>query len=84
MPLDRKSLAEALTLMESGEWNKAHEIVQVDEDSIFACWAHGITHLMEGDIANARYWYREAKLTFPANPSVTTEINRLKAALTSG
>ncbi len=66
--------------MESGDWNAAHEIVQRDEDAPLACWAHGIVHLMEGDLPNARYWYREAKRKFPAKPSLPDEIAALKAA----
>jgi hypothetical protein len=81
MALDNKSLAEALACMERGDWQKAHEIVLVDEDSPLACWAHGIAHLMEGDLPNARYWYREAKRVFPENPSVALEIRHLKEML---
>jgi len=66
--------------MESGDWNGAHEIVQRDEASPLACWAHGIVHLMEGDVPNARYWYREAKRAFPAKPSIPREIAALKSA----
>src|SRR5689334_21877381 len=57
--LSKVDLAGALAWMERGDWQKAHAIVQVDENSPLVCWAHGITHLMEGDLANARYWYRE-------------------------
>jgi len=67
--------------MESGDWNAAHEIVQQDEESPLACWAHGIVHLMEGDLPNARYWYREAKREFPAQPSIPQEISALKGSL---
>lgn len=67
--------------MEQGDWRKAHEIVQQDEGSPLACWAHGITHLMEGDMANARYWYREAKRRFPKTPSVAAELAALRKAL---
>jgi len=67
--------------MESGDWNAAHEIVQQDEESPLACWAHGIVHLMEGDLPNARYWYREAKRGFPAQPSIPQEISALKSSL---
>jgi hypothetical protein len=56
-------------------------IVQRDEDSALSCWAHGIVHLMEGDIANARYWYREAKREFPRNPSIPDEIAALGKGL---
>jgi hypothetical protein len=79
--LGRDALLEALSLMERDDWQKAHEIVQVDEDSPLACWAHGITHLMEGDIPNARYWYAEAKREFPEPPSVPREIAAMRQAL---
>ena len=67
--------------MEAGDWQAAHEIVQPDEESPLACWAHGIVHLMEGDLPNARYWYGQAKRAFPPKPSATDEIEALKAAL---
>lgn len=70
----------AIGHLERGDWQAAHEIVQQDEESPLACWAHGIVHLMEGDVPNARYWYREAKRAFPANPSVADEIAALSEA----
>jgi hypothetical protein len=84
VPLDKANLSEALALMERGDWDSAHKIVQADEDSPLACWAHGIVHLMEGDLPNARYWYREAKRPFPADPSPAAEITALKASLRRG
>jgi hypothetical protein len=81
MTLSRTQLSKALAHMAAGEWQAAHEIVQCDEESPLACWAHGIVHIMEGDIPNARYWYREAKRTFPAQPSATAEIAALRTAL---
>ena len=71
----------ALAHLERGEWRAAHEIVQQDEESSLACWAHGIVHLMEGDVANARYWYREARRAFPADPSVPNEIEAFRKKL---
>ncbi|HEX9395417.1 MAG TPA: hypothetical protein VF943_01640 [Burkholderiales bacterium] len=79
--LSKAELAAALSLMEQGDWQKAHVIVQEDEESPLACWAHGITHLMEGDLPNARYWYREAKRPFPAQHSVAREIGAFNKAL---
>jgi Tfp pilus assembly protein PilF len=58
--VDSGELRRALALLEQGDWQAAHKIVQQDEDSPLACWAHGIAHMLEGDTANARYWYREA------------------------
>jgi hypothetical protein len=73
-------LQRAIAHLEAGEWQAAHEIVQKDEDSPLSCWAHGIVHLIEGDLANARYWYREAGRNFPEAPSVAEEISALKAS----
>ena len=66
--------------MEAGDWQAAHAIVQRDEESPLACWAHGIVHIMEGDLPNARYWYAQAKRPFPKQPSAAAEIAALKAA----
>ena len=78
--MTRAELGKAIDHLERGDWQAAHEIVQKDEESALACWAHGIVHIMEGDLPNARYWYREAKCRFPDNPSVAAEIGALKAA----
>jgi len=56
-------------------------IVQKDEESPLSCWAHGIVHVMEGDLPNARYWYRQAKRPFPNEFSVAAEIAALKELL---
>jgi hypothetical protein len=79
--MKREELARALAFLRAGEWEAAHKIVQRDEDSPLSCWAHGIVHLMEGDTANARYWYREAKREFPRAPSIPSEIAALGKAL---
>jgi hypothetical protein len=73
----KSGLPRAFELLAGGDWHGAHEIVQ-DESSSVACWAHGIVHIMEGDISNARYWYRQAKRPFPSEPSVENEIQALK------
>jgi hypothetical protein len=77
----RKDLAKAVSHLEAGDWQAAHVIVQEDEQSPLACWAHGIVHIMEGDMPNARYWYRAAKREFPEEVSVSRELSALKAAL---
>ena len=81
--MSEKDLRRALALLEKGDWKGAHEIVQQDEESAFACWAHGIVHLMEGDTSNARYWYREAKRELRRSPSIAHEIAALLKALGS-
>ena len=74
-------LRSAVVHLEKGDWQAAHEIVQKDEDSALSCWAHGIVHVMEGDIPNARYWYSEAKRAFPEKFVLEKEIDALKASL---
>lgn len=74
-------LRSALAHLERGDWQAAHEIVQKDEDSPLSCWAHGIVHVMEGDLPNARYWYLQAKRNFPNEYSVAAEIAALKELL---
>ena len=68
-----KSLARALDLLADGRWQPAHEIVQ-KEESALAAWLHGIVHTLEGDLDNARYWYRRAKREFPGGAAVQREI----------
>ena len=55
MRLGRAQLSKAVAHLQAGDWQSAHEIVQRDEESALACWAHGIVHIMEGDLPNARY-----------------------------
>jgi hypothetical protein len=81
MSLGHSQLQKALTHLQAGEWQAAHEIVQRDEDSPLACWAHGIVHIMEGDLPNARYWYGQAKRPFPAKPAADAEIDAFRQAL---
>ena len=72
-----KDLRSALRLLQEGDWRAAHEIVQDDEESPLSCWAHGIVHLMEGDVSNARYWYRLAGRVLRQDFSLEAEIAAL-------
>ena len=78
--LSGNELQKAVSFLEHGDWQSAHAIVQQDEESPLACWAHGIVHLMEGDLPNARYWYRVAARAFPEAGSVAEEISALKSS----
>jgi len=71
-------LRSAVGHLERGDWQAAHRLVQKDEESPLSCWAHGIVHVMEGDLPNARYWYRQAQRPFPNDFSVAAEIAALK------
>lgn len=72
---NQKSLQTALAHLDKGDWGAAHKIVQSDE-SIAGCWLHGIVHVMEGDLENARYWYQRAERAF--SKDVAMEILAVK------
>jgi hypothetical protein len=40
-------------------WDKAHAIV-MDDGGEDCAWVHAYLHRVEGDLGNARYWYRQA------------------------
>jgi len=42
-----------------GDWARAHEVAQSIDDATGA-WVHAYLHRKEGDLGNARYWYRNA------------------------
>jgi hypothetical protein len=42
-----------------GNWAEAHRLAQ-DEDNATGAWVHAYLHRVEGDPANAAYWYRRA------------------------
>lgn len=76
------SLSDAIGLLEAGDWQAAHRIVQKD-DTALASWAHGIVHLMEGDRGNAGYWYGRAGRELPEDAEISAEIAALKESATS-
>jgi hypothetical protein len=48
-----------------GDWTKAHECAQAQDDGDGA-WVHAYLHRKEGDLGNADYWYRRAGRQRPA------------------
>ena len=54
----------ALQLIQSGQWQAAHELVQSRRDAA-ACRVHALLHRIEGDDGNAGFWYRQANQPFP-------------------
>jgi hypothetical protein len=53
-------LLQAVERALAGKWDVAHETVQQYEDDATAAWIHAVLHKLEGDLGNARYWYRRA------------------------
>jgi hypothetical protein len=62
-----------------GDWNKAHECAQAQEDAVGA-WVHAYLHRKEGDQSNAGGWYRRAGKT-PATVSLEQEWETITRAL---
>ena len=77
------SLAGAVDLLAAGAWRQAHEIVQRDTSAL-AAWLHGIVHTLEGDLDNARYWYRKADRAFPGPDAVQGEIAAARKTVQRG
>lgn len=82
MPVTRADLARACDLALAGDWAGAHAIVQADEDDRASCWIHAVLHKMEGDAANARYWYAQAGQFFESYPEPAGELRTIRATLT--
>jgi hypothetical protein len=74
------TIGTAIRHLRKGDWQKAHAIVQEDASEL-GCWAHGIVHMQEGDVANARYWYRRAHRSFPQVADAAAEIAALALAV---
>ena len=74
-----ESLTRVVDLLAAGSWQEAHEIVQ-KEQSTLAAWLHGIVHILEGDLDNARGWYRRAEREFPGAEAVQAEIAAAREA----
>jgi hypothetical protein len=77
------ALGRAVEQLAAGAWQAAHEIVQ-DDGSIFAAWLHGIVHTLEGDLQNARYWYRRAGRPFRGPDAVHEEIVAARRSIEQG
>jgi hypothetical protein len=59
-----------------GEWDTAHEIVQVMDD-VMAARIHAYLHRKEGDEWNSRYWHRRAGSKSPEGVSLEEEWDSL-------
>jgi hypothetical protein len=69
----------ALWLCEAGRWDDSHHVAQ-DIDTPLGSWIHALLHLIEGDLSNARYWYRRAGKPAASRDDVPAEWERIAAA----
>jgi hypothetical protein len=76
-------LLRAIELALAGEWDTAHQLVQQYEDDATAAWIHAVLHKIEGDLANARYWYRRADRMEHAEDEPRAELAAIKVELTT-
>jgi len=77
-----KALAPALAALwwaKKGDWEKAHRVV-MDEHGREAAWVHAYLHRVEGDEANACYWYTQARRR-PASGTFDDEWDEIVAEL---
>jgi hypothetical protein len=77
--VDELRIAVATAL--GGDWEGAHEVAQRHEDDSAACWLHAVCHRMEGDLDNARYWYRRCGKELRAQLSTEAELQEIAKAL---
>ena len=73
----RRAVEQAL----AGDWQAAHLIAQAYEDDDVASWIHAVVHRMEGDLANARYWYGRCRRELREAVSTPDELREIAAAL---
>jgi hypothetical protein len=79
-----EGLRRAVEYALAGDWEAAHEIAQDHDGDAIASWLHAVAHRMEGDLDNARYWYRRAGRPFCEEVSVLAELRGIAAALDEG
>lgn len=77
---DMTPLLQILALMREGQWNEAHNLVQLDESST-AAWLHALLHVQEGDLEDAEYWYDRAGRNFRSRGTLNEELDALEASL---
>ena len=66
-PPDLSAAATALWLDGKGNWSGAHDMAS-DIPSSDGARIHAYLHRKEGDLGNARYWYRQARLAPATGP----------------
>ena len=65
IPNDETVYVQSLWYDASGDWHKAHELIQ-DLTDKNAAWLHAYLHRKEGDAFNADYWYSRSGRKRPA------------------
>jgi hypothetical protein len=80
-PVELPDPLKALWFDFTDDWERAHKAVHQENDRASA-WVHAYLHRKEGDLWNARYWYRVAGKR-PAVGAFDEERQQITAALLS-
>jgi hypothetical protein len=75
-------LLRAIDLALDDQWDEAHEISQRYESDTTAQWIHAVLHKIEGDLANSRYWYRQAGRLDWVDKEPLDELRSIRTMLT--
>ena len=78
-PAGASAALQAMWWAANDNWQKAHRIVMSGDDQDCA-WVHAYLHRFEGDLDNAKYWYRQARRK-PATNELSSEWGEIVAAL---
>ena len=81
MSAPNEYLLQAIELALACKWDAAHNLVQQHEDDATAAWIHAVLHKIEGDLGNARYWYRRADRMNHVEDEPRTELTAIRAEL---
>ena len=84
MTAPNNELLQAVELALAGKWDAAHNLVQQYESDRTAAWIHAVLHKIEGDLGNARYWYRRADRLGRIEDEPGAELMAIRAQLSSG
>ena len=76
-------LLRAVELALADQWDAAHNLVQQYENTTTAAWIHAVLHKIEGDLGNARYWYRHADRMDHVTDEPRAELAAIQAKLRS-
>jgi hypothetical protein len=82
-PRMKTDLLDAIDAALSDDWQRAHKIVQQDEDDPLACWIHAVLHKIEGDAGNSRYWYSRTMHSYGEFADAKQELAAIKRELES-
>ena len=81
MSASKTELLQAVEFAIAGKWDAAHGIVQQYDGDAIAAWIHAVIHKIEGDLGNARYWYRHAGKIEHVDDEPNTELAAIKTEL---